>query len=56
LQENHDSVFDFYKLRRTVIKGLPCEFVPHKTGGGECCLDGEINIRAEVWRNIIKIE
>jgi hypothetical protein len=30
--------------------------VPHRTGGGENCPDGEINIRAEVWKNIIQMD
>ena len=53
LQSQHDKVFDFNKLRRTVIKGIPCTFVPHRGGGGESCQDGDINIRAEVWKNAI---
>ena len=56
LQSQYEKVFDFNKLRRTVIKGIPCTFVPHRGGGGESCKDGDINIRAEVWRNAIGLD
>jgi hypothetical protein len=56
LKEKRDAVFDYNKLRRTVIKGIPCDFVPHRVGGGENCKPGEINIRAEVWKNVINLD
>jgi hypothetical protein len=43
-------------LRRTVIKGLPSDFIPHNYGGGENAKEGEINIRAQVWRNVIDLD
>lgn len=43
------------KLRRTVIKGIPCGHISHKIGGGEVPLT-EKNVRAEVWRNMISLE
>jgi hypothetical protein len=38
-----------------VIKGIPCGFMQHNTGGGEDALT-ERNIRSRVWRNMTKLE
>jgi hypothetical protein len=43
------------KLRRTVIKGIPCVYIHHNIGGGEVPLT-EKNIRAEVWRKMISLD
>jgi len=48
--------FDYKKLKRTAIKGIPCEFIPHRTGGGEIAKKGQLNIRKEVWKRLIEIE
>ena len=48
--------FDRDKLRRTIIKGLPCNFVPHRTGGSEFARNGQVNIRKEVWKMMTKLD
>ena len=55
LKEKREKVICHKKLRRTVIKGIPCGHVSHKIGGGETPLT-EKNIRAEVWRSMIGLE
>ena len=48
--------FDKDKLKRTVIKGLPCNFVPHRTGGSEFAKNGQINIRKQVWNMVTSLD
>lgn len=55
LIQKRDTVICDKKLRRTVIKGIPCGFIRHSTGGGEVALT-EKNIRADVWRKITNLD
>lgn len=81
LSEKKAQIFDDNKLRRTVIKGIPCSFIKdhgsteasspeindifdqRKTVHGENMFfqsrtqkDCTINIRAEIWKHICKVD
>jgi hypothetical protein len=47
------EIFNGNKLRQTVLYGIPCNFIDHKTGKWNN--SDEINIRAEVWKHITNL-
>jgi hypothetical protein len=55
LIQKREKVICPKKLRRTVIKGIPCGHITNQIGGGEIPLTDK-NIRAQVWRRMVGLE
>jgi hypothetical protein len=55
LENKKRETIDRERLRKTIISGIQCNYIPMQPGGGDPEDDG-INLRAEVWRIITDLD